>query len=128
MYKLFIIFFSLIFLISKTEKKYVIVAGDITCKACVIQLHAYLYKTTKKHNLLLALRNKGNIILNESGVNYFQKEIPNAEFIFLDKESFFPKKEKYPYLLIVLKKDTVKMPYDSLFYGEAGHLNIKHLK
>ena len=126
MSKFILIFFIAFFFNADKEKSYVIVAGDITCKACVIQLHNYLSKKIKKENLAVGLKNKGNIILNESGPNYYKKDLPKARFIFLDKESLFPKKEKYPYLLIVLKNDTLKIPYDSLFIGDD--LNTRFLK
>jgi hypothetical protein len=126
MWKLSVISWICILCLPAKEKKYLIVAGDITCKACVIELHGYLEKRTKKNNLSIAFRNKGNIILNESGLNYFRKELPKANFIFLDNMSFFPDKERYPYLLSISKNDTLKIPYDSLFF-ENG-LNTKHLR
>ncbi len=116
---------SLPFFQSK-ETKYMIVAGDITCKSCVIELHAYLNKKTKKENLSIALRDKGYLILNESSLNYYQREIPRAQFQFLTSERFFKGKEKYPYLFIITGKDSLKLPYDSLYAGDQ--LRIKHLK
>jgi hypothetical protein len=121
-----LIILILVLSVPKKEKKYFILAGDITCKSCVVQLHDYLKKKTKKGNLLIAFRDKGNIILNESGLNYFQQALPKAKFIFLTDASLFPLKEKYPYLLTVTKQDTLKIPYDSLFYG--NDLNTKYLK
>jgi hypothetical protein len=102
------------------------VAGDITCKACVIQLYTYLESKGTKDEVWIALRDKGNIILNESSLNYLKSQLPQAQFTFLSAESFFPRQEKYPYLLIVNKSDSVKIGYDSLFIGE--HLNLRYLK
>lgn len=126
MLKLVIIFLILILSGPSREKKYIIVAGEITCKACVIQLHNYLQKKIRKQNLTISLRDKGNIILNEMSLSYFRQELPKAQFVFLNKASLFPNKEKYPYLLSIVKQDTLKLPYDSLFYDED--LNTRHLR
>jgi hypothetical protein len=114
------------FLRPEKERKYFIVVGDITCKACVIQLHHYLDKRVGKKELLIALRNKGHFILNESSTSYYKAELPKAVFTFFDKEYYFPAKERYPYLIRVCRRDSVKTPYDSLFTGE--NLNLRHLE
>ena len=125
-FRSFIFFLCALFFLSKESKRYVIVAGDITCKACVIQLHDYLSKKVKKDRLTIGLRDKGNIIMNESGPDYYKKELPKASYIFLTQQSFFPPKERYPYLFIITKNDTLKIPYDSLFIAEG--LNTSHLR
>lgn len=125
MYKILLIFSFFFLGQSNPEKRYLIVAGDISCKACVIELHTYLSKKTKKENLSIGLRDKGQLILNESALNYYQREIPSAQFQFLTTRPYFIGKEKYPYLLIITGKDTLKLPYDSLFVGEE--LNTKQL-
>ena len=125
MQKIIVIVLSLLFASSPKEKRYIIVVGDISCKACVIQLHNYLHKRVKKENLSVAFRDKGYFVLNESSINYYKSELQKARFVFLKQLSFFPAKEKFPYLLRVLNNDTVKIPYDSLFIGES--LNLKYL-
>lgn len=122
-----LITFSLCFILSQSavQKKYLLVAGDITCKACVIELHTYLEKKTKKAGLEIALQDKGHFILNESSLSYFQKELPSSKIVFLSNALLFPKKEKYPYLLKINKGDTIKVSYDSLFVDDV--LNVRHL-
>lgn len=110
---------------SSIQKKYVVVAGDITCKACVIELHNYLEKRTKKGTLEIALQDKGHFIPNESSRQYFQKELPSSKIVFSSNRLLFPKKERYPYLLKINQGDTTKVPYDSLFINDV--LNIRHL-
>lgn len=129
MVKLIITSIMLLFAISPKEKKYIIMAGDITCKACVIQIHQYLSGRTKTGKLLIGLRNKGNLILNESSVNYYRNELPKSSFIFFDGEVLFPRKERYPYVLRIDNSDTLKIPYDSLFSGKNSQdLQLRHLR
>lgn len=125
MHKLTILCLLFILPQSSPQKKYVLIAGDITCKACVIELHNYLEKRTKKGTLEIALQDKGHFILNESSQQYFQKELPHSKIVLLKNVLLFPKKEKYPYLLKINKRDTVKVSYDSLFINDV--LNFRHL-
>lgn len=125
MHQLSILFLFFILSQSTMQKKYVLVAGDITCKACVIELHNYLAKKNKKAGLEIALQDKGHVILNESSLRYFQKELPSSKIVFVSNVLLFPKKERYPYLLKINKRDTLKISYDSLFINEV--LNVRHL-
>lgn len=117
---------SVFFLVAPTKKKYILVTGDITCKACVIEIHSHLSKRNKKKNICIALKDKGHLISNETGLSYYRSELPKANFIFLQQESFFPKKEKFPYVLTIVNADTVKIPYDSLYARDI--LNTALLK
>lgn len=125
MHKLILLFLLCFLSQSSIQKKYILIAGDITCKSCVIELHSYLEKKTKKGGLEIALQDKGHFIVNESSKQYFQKELPSSKIVFSSNRLLFPKKEKYPYLLKINQGDTAKVPYDSLFINEV--LNIRHL-
>jgi hypothetical protein len=125
-FKYIVLILVLLFRTTDKHKTYIIVAGDISCKACVIELHHYLYKNVKKEKLSVAFRDKGSVILNAAGPAYFKEELPKAHYIFLDNALLFPAREKYPYLLKIVGSDTLKMPYDSLFLADG--LNTKYLR
>jgi len=114
------------FLILNNPKPiYVILVGDISCKSCVLELYAYLIKKTKNDKITIATRDKKNIFLNDNKIAYFKKELTKANFLILDAPRLFPEHEKYPYLLKITGRDTLKFLYDSLFVGE--NLNVRHL-
>ncbi|PBQ32584.1 hypothetical protein CNR22_12645 [Sphingobacteriaceae bacterium] len=121
--KLILVTMILSLVTTNRNKQYVIITGDISCKACVIQLHNHLSRKIKKDKLCIALRDRGNIILNESASAYFKHDLPLARYILLNNETLFPLKEKYPYLLSILGKDTLKISYDSLFTENGLYLN-----
>lgn len=125
MYKLITLCLFFILTQATQQKKYILVAGDVTCKACVIELHNHFEKRTKKGTLEIALQDKGYFVLNESYQQYFQKELPRSKIVFLNNVLLFPKKERYPYLLKINKGDTVKVSYDSLFINDI--LNVRSL-
>lgn len=111
---------------SEKNKTYLIVSGDLTCKACVIQLHNYLSRKVKKKSLFILLEDKGNFLLNQTSSTYLKSELPAAIFIFSNKKELFPSRKKYPYLIRIYKGDTTKIIYDSLFTEE--NLNTRQLE
>jgi hypothetical protein len=113
-------------LFNKPKPVYYIIVGDITCKACVIQLHMYYSKKVKSLALLIGIEDKNNLLLNGMKENYFRQELPKANFVFLNNTAIFNKTEKYPFILKIAGKDTLKLPYDSVFIGE--YLNARNLK
>jgi hypothetical protein len=120
-------FFILVFFIqSPKHPKYLIVIGDLTCKSCVVQLHNFLSSKVKKSHLSIGFKNRNNFFSSESTMGYYHKELPKAKYLMLNNDSYFPAKERYPYVLKITGKDTIKTGYDSLFFGE--YLNVKFFR
>lgn len=120
-----IIILLLLLLPYKPKPQYLVIIGDITCKACVLDAENYLKTRIKKDKLVLCFRDRKNIISNQLVLGYYKNELPKANFLFLKDSTLFLVKERYPYLLKIDGKDTLKMPYDSLFIGE--YLNTSYL-
>jgi hypothetical protein len=122
MYKLLLIF--LVFF-HKPRLEYVVVVGDLTCKACVVELHEYLSEKVKGAKIKIVVKKHQSIVGNDLIISYYKKEIPNANFVVTNKAELFSQRERYPYLLKINHTDTLKLPFDSLFSDNG--LNFRHL-